>query len=160
MKHRHTIFHARVGPVRIPQNPSQDMLRRTSLFAPVGYVGQVVHSGASGTQNVDVLFFILGWNQYESHQKRVGTRYAKLLFLNHVGTHYAELVFLHPVGSAGHVVHSDAFKACTIEAPFFMLRWDHYRFDKKRIGTRHAELLFLHLVGSVGHIVHSGASRA
>jgi hypothetical protein len=38
---------------------------------------------------------------------------------------------LHPVGSAGHVVHSGASMARNIEALFFMLGWDQYRFHKK-----------------------------
>jgi hypothetical protein len=60
---------------------------------PVGSVGHVVHSGASGVRNVDALFFMLGLDRYAFDKKRVGR-------------HYAELVFLHPVGSACHVVQS------------------------------------------------------
>jgi hypothetical protein len=44
-------------------------------------------------QNVDALFFMLGWDGYGFHKKRAGALYAKL-------------VFLHPVGSVSHVVHS------------------------------------------------------
>jgi hypothetical protein len=43
---------------------------------------------------------------------------------------------------------------------FFVLRWDCYGFNKKRVGTTYAEVVFLHLVGSVGHVVHSAASGA
>jgi hypothetical protein len=77
------------------------------LFAhPAGSVAQVVHSDASGAQNVDTPFFlciwgvkhrrtifILRWDQHGFDRKRIGRC-------------YTELVFLHPIGSAGHVVHS------------------------------------------------------
>jgi hypothetical protein len=64
------------------------------FFHPVGYVSQVVHSGVSGTRNVDALFFRLGGDRYGYDKKRVWTRYTKL-------------VFSHPVGSTGQVVHSN-----------------------------------------------------
>jgi hypothetical protein len=49
-----------------------------------------------------------------------------------IRTRYHEFVFLHPVGSG----------ARKVDALFFMLRWDRYGFDKKRVGTRYAELVF------------------
>jgi hypothetical protein len=70
-----------------------------------------VHSGASDVQNVDALFFMLGWDRYGFHKMCVGTR-------------YAELVFLHLVGYLGHILHSDPFGAQNVDALFFMLGWD------------------------------------
>jgi hypothetical protein len=54
-----------------------------------------VHSGASAVRNIDALLFMFGWAWCNFRKKRVGT-------------HYAKLVFLHLVGSAGHLVHSIA----------------------------------------------------
>jgi hypothetical protein len=68
-----------------------------SLY-PVGSVGHVVYSGATGARNIIALFFILGWDLYGFHKKRARTR-------------YAELVFLHHLGSAGHVMHSSGSEA-------------------------------------------------
>jgi hypothetical protein len=49
IEHRSTIFHARVGPVWIPQKVHQDTLRRSCVLHPVGSVGHVVRCCASGS---------------------------------------------------------------------------------------------------------------
>jgi hypothetical protein len=54
---------------------------------------------------------MLGWDLYGFHKKRVGTR-------------YAELVYLLPVGSAGHIVHSGASKPRSVDTLFVMLGCD------------------------------------
>jgi hypothetical protein len=64
-----------------------------------------------GAQNVNRLFFKLGWDRYEFHKGRTRIRYAKL-------------VFWQPVRSAGDIVHSDASVAQNVDALFFMLDWD------------------------------------
>jgi hypothetical protein len=75
-----------------------------------------------------------------------------------VETCNAELEFLHPMGSAGHVLHFCVSGARNVDALFFMIQWNWFRFHKMRIGTRYAELVFLHLVGSVRLVVNSSAS--
>jgi hypothetical protein len=109
--------------------------------------GHVVHSGVPRAQNINALFFMLGWDQYRFHKKRAGTC-------------YAELVFFHPVGFVGHVVHSTTSVLRNVDTLFSSLGWDRYGFHKKCVGTRYAELVFLHPVGSMGHVVDSGASAA
>jgi hypothetical protein len=61
------------------------------FFPPMGYAGHIVHSGASVTQNINTIFFMLGWARYRFLKKGVRTR-------------DTELVLLHLVGYAGHVV--------------------------------------------------------
>jgi hypothetical protein len=55
----------------------------------------------------------------------------------------------------GHVVLSGAFGPPNIDALFFILGWDRYGLQKKRVGTRYTDHVFSHLVGSAGHVVHS-----
>jgi hypothetical protein len=61
-------------------------------------MGLAMDSGGFGAQNVDTLFFMLGWDRYRFNKKRDGT-------------HYAELVFFNSIGFVGHITHSGAFGA-------------------------------------------------
>jgi hypothetical protein len=81
-----------------------------------------MHSSASGAQNINAIFFMLGWARCRFHQKHTRTRYTKL-------------VFFHPVRSVGHVVHSSVLRARNVATLFYMLEWDRYGFHKNRVGT-------------------------
>jgi hypothetical protein len=57
-------------------------------------------------------------------------------------------------------VHCGVFTVRNAEAPFFLLGWDRYGFQKKCVETPYAKLVFLHPVESAGHVVDYCASRA
>jgi hypothetical protein len=118
----HTIFHTRVGPVRIRQISSRTRYIELVFLHPVGFVGHVVHSGVSGVQNVIALLFIFGWDRFGFYKKKAGT-------------HYAELVFLNLVGSTRYIVLSVGSGAQNGDALFFMLGCPRCGFTKKRVGT-------------------------
>jgi hypothetical protein len=53
MKHRRTIFLHQVGPVRIPQKHVGTPYAEFVFLHPVVSASHIVHSCASGAQNVD-----------------------------------------------------------------------------------------------------------
>jgi hypothetical protein len=116
------------------------MLHQTFVFHPVECADHLVHCILSSTQNVNALFFMLGWNRFGFHKKHEGTCYAICIWYGfqkkHDGTRYTELAFLYLVGSAGYIVHSDAFGKLNVDALLLMLGWDECGFHKKWDGTR------------------------
>jgi hypothetical protein len=69
-------------------------------------MGHIVHSDASGVQNIDPLFFLLGWAQCGLKKK-------------HAGRSYIKLVFSHPIGSTGEVMQSGLSRTRKVRALFF-----------------------------------------
>jgi hypothetical protein len=57
-------------------------------------------------------------------------------------TRYATLMFFHLVGSTGHVVQCSASGAQNVDALFFLLGWDHYRFHKNSLGHLTPNMFF------------------
>jgi hypothetical protein len=108
--------------------------------------GHIVGSSASDGQNINALFFMLGWARCRSYEKCAATR-------------YTELVFLYLVGYVGHVVHSSAI-GCEMSACYFSCSCGPCRSYVKRDGTRYIKLKFLHPRGYASHVVHFGASGA
>jgi hypothetical protein len=105
MKLQGSIFHPRVGPCNFHKKGTRTRHIEFVFLRPVRSTGHVVYSIASGTRNVNALFFMFGSVHCSFHKKRVRT-------------HYAKLMFLRLVGSAGHIVHSGAFEARYIDTLF------------------------------------------
>jgi hypothetical protein len=63
VKHRCTIFHARVALVRFPKKCTGTRYAELVFLFLVGSVGHAEHCGISGAPNIDALFFLLWWVQ-------------------------------------------------------------------------------------------------
>jgi hypothetical protein len=98
-------------------------------------VGHILHYGASGTRNVDALFFFLGWDRYALHKIVLGHLTLNLCFASG-GTYRSRGAFLSLRG---------AKPRCTI----FRARAGLARFHKKHVGTSYVELLFLYPLGYI-----------
>jgi hypothetical protein len=94
MKHRCTIFLARVGLVRIPEKACRDTLHQTFICASGGISRSHSAFCASSVRNIKAIFFMLMWERCRFQKKHGGTRYSKL--------------FLDLFGSVGYVVHCGA----------------------------------------------------
>jgi hypothetical protein len=121
-KPRCTIFHAWVGPVRIEQNARRDTLHRSLFLHPVGYVGHVVHFGASGVRIIDALLFMLGWDQFRFNKKQGETLCCTCVFTSD---------WIYGSRSAFWYVRGVKHQ-----------RTDRYRLNKKRVGICYTEFVF------------------
>jgi hypothetical protein len=59
-KHRRTIFHARSALCGFPKKRARTSYAELVLLHPVESRSHVLHSGAFGARNIDVLFSMLG----------------------------------------------------------------------------------------------------
>jgi hypothetical protein len=108
MKHRRTIFHDLMGPVRFPLNACQDTFRRTCVFSSGAIGGSHSAFPYIRATKHSALFFMFGWAWCGFRKKRIGT-------------HYAKLVSLHPVVSVGHLVNFCVSRPQNIDTQFCML---------------------------------------
>jgi hypothetical protein len=81
--------------VPFPQKVCRTHYAKFVFLHPVESGGHIEHFSASEMRNVDALCFMLGWDLYGFHKKRV----------EHIMLNWC---FFHPVGSVGNVVHSGA----------------------------------------------------
>jgi hypothetical protein len=80
VKHQHTIFILGWPWYRYQKKRIGTHSDEYVFLHPMRYVGPVVNSSASGAQNIDALFLMLGWDRYKFHKKDAETRYVELVF--------------------------------------------------------------------------------
>jgi hypothetical protein len=109
---------------------------------PLGSVGHIVHSGASGPQNIDAPFLCLGGTSTDSIKSALG----------HVMLNLCFSIWWDLWSRSAFWCVRGVKRRRTI----FHDQVGRYGFHKKCIETRYSELVFLDTVGYAGHVVNSG----
>jgi hypothetical protein len=129
VKSRGSIFHARVGPVWMPQKACWHTLRRTCVFTS----GDIYRSHTA--------FWCV--HGVKRHRTILHDRLGPVLIPQKV---HQDMIHQTCVFASCRICGSHSAFRCVgaqnNDALFFMPGWDRYGFDKKHVGSHYAELLF------------------
>jgi hypothetical protein len=64
------------------KSASRHVMPNVCFFHLLGYAGHIVHSGASGVQNIETLIFMLMWDRYIFQKNCTGTLQTEHRFLH------------------------------------------------------------------------------
>jgi hypothetical protein len=182
MKHRCTIFHARVGLVKFPQKVRRDMLRRTCLFTSDGIYGtrtafryvrsakcrsKIFHARVGPVQILQKAHQdTLSWSCVFASRGIYGSRSAFRCIRAAKRRHTIFHARLGPVRTPQKAHQDTLCQTCVfasgprnIDALFFKLGWARCTFHKKARRDMLCQCVFLHPMRSMGQVGHSGASR-
>jgi hypothetical protein len=141
------------GSLQFAERHARIRYTEVVFLHPVGSTGHVVHSGASGTRNVNALFFMLEWDRYGFHIKCPGKKCQRIIFHAGVGlvripqkarwdTLCRTCVFA-TGGISGSLTAFWCVWGMKRRHTFFMMLWDQYGFEKKtRYDTLHRPCVF------------------
>jgi hypothetical protein len=129
VKHQCTIFHSRLGTVRIPQKACRDTLRRTCVIALGGICGS------------SCTFWCIWGMKYQRnifHARLCPVWIQQIACL----IRYTEHLFLHPMRSMGHVARFGGSEVRNIDAIFFIPGWAKREYHKSVPGHVTPNLCF------------------
>jgi hypothetical protein len=146
-KGRHTIFCARVGPVRVLAKARRDTLRQTCVFTSGGMCGsRSAFRCVRGVKHRHTIFHAHFGPVQIAENESWDKVHQTCIFGS--GGIYGSRSALRCVWGAKH------------QRTIFLAQVDRYGFHKKHMRAAYTELVFLHPVAYVGHVLHFGASGA